>query len=163
MVKKATSFMKKDGKGFIKVWKSKQNGHTIQKQIWATAHLLVLESFDFDLPPGSYLYDTEAGLIKPGEIPDLKRAIPKLRGYKKAQPVMEYNYLKLLQVDSCLLVTFKGRGVQAFVNYDYYQYLCQINAEYTWKVKAEDQAVLLYHGKSLAAVVMPRKLDREEK
>lgn len=163
MAKKATSFMKASGKGFIKVWKSrKKTGATI-RQAWTEGRILVLDGlpYEFDLPCGSYVYEPKGGLIKPGKVPDIKSVIPKQKGYHKVEVVTEYNLLSLLKWDSFFLVTLKGNGVKAFLRYDFYQYLTEnaYSTDITWKVKSKRDPVLFFLDKCLCAMVMPYNLN----
>jgi len=160
LAKKAISFMKKEGRGFIKVWESKQKHSTTIRQMWTEGHILVMDGHnEFNLDPGSYIYDAESGLIKSGKFPKLKEAIPKMKGYHKVEAVYDDGLLRLSKQEIRLLVTLKGNGVKALLNYDYYQYFTEgAYADWTWKVKGGEDAILFYLGKELAGVVMPIKV-----
>ena len=155
--------MKAKRKGFIKVWKSRDKYSTI-RQAWTDGAMLVIDGHqDFNFPPGHYFYDGQTGLIQPkkaSDFPDLKSIIPKSKGYHKAEIVTDYNFLRLLKHNSRLLVTLKGKGVKAFLDYEYYQYLVE-NAytDITWKVKSGEDPILFYLGKEKAAVVMPVRIE----
>ena len=68
--------------------------------------------------------------------------------------------LKLLKRSyrSDLIVILKVKGVRAFLNYKYYQYLTEKFCDYTWKVKGAEEPILFYYGKTLVAVVMPVRI-----
>lgn len=170
-MKKALSLMKKRNKGFIKIWKSRAKNMPTFRQVWSNGEVMVIDGFneDFNLEPGSYIYDPTTGLIKPAEIPDLLSVIPKLKGYHKAEAVRDNDYLVLLkdtktgwnQVKNPL-VTLKGNGVKAYVDFTYYQYLLGcVLGESIWKVKDGESVVLVYdpERKAVRAVVMPVKLN----
>lgn len=164
MAKKATSFMKAKEKGFIKIWKSRGKYSTI-RQAWTDGAILVMDGHqEFNFPPGCYFYDGKTGLIEPrkkSDFPDLKEVIPKAKGYHKAEPVTDYNLLRLSKMyDSRLLVTLKGKGVMAFLDYEYYKYLTEgAYTDFTWKVKSGQDPILFYLGKEKAAVVMPVRVE----
>jgi len=163
MAKKATSFMKAKEKGFIKVWKSRDKYSTI-RQAWTDGAMLVMNGHqEFNFPPGYYFYDGKTGLIEPrkkSDFPDFKAVIPKSKGYHKAEIVTEYNLLKLLKGYDGMMVMLKGKGVRAFLRYDYYEYLTgESHTDYTWKVKSGEDPILFYLGKEKAAVVMPVKVE----
>lgn len=162
MAKKATSFMKKKGKGWIKIWKSRRKNTTFETEAWTDGAMLVMNGYrEFNFPPGHYYYDGQTGLIQPrkkSDFPDFKAVIPKSKGYHKAEIVTEYNFLKLLKGQSGLIVMLKGKGkdVKAFLDYEYYQYLTDRGyGDYGWKVKSRRDPILFYVRKELAAVVMP--------
>ena len=162
MAKKATSFMKKKGKGWIKIWKSRRKDTTFETEAWTDGAMLVMNGYrEFNFPPGHYFYNGQTGLIEPrkkSDFPDFKGVIPKSKGYHKAEIVMEYDLLKLLKGQSGLIVMLKGKGkdVKAFLDYDYYQYLTDRGyGDYGWKVKSRRDPILFYVRKELAAVVMP--------
>ncbi len=166
MAKKATSFMKKKGKGFIKIWKSRRKNTTFETEAWTDGAMLVMNGYrEFNFPPGHYYYDGETGLIQPrkkSDFPDFKAVIPKSKGYHKAEVVTEYNLLKLLKGQSGLIVMLKGKGkdVKAFLDYEYYQYLTDRGyGDYGWKVKSKEDPILFYVGKEKAAVVMPYRVE----
>jgi len=158
MAKKATSFMKEAEKGWIEVRKS--------KTLWTNGQILVMDGYSSEfggLGCGKYSYDVSANLIKPvkaSEFPKVRDVIPKRRGYHKAEPVTEFDMLKLLKRSyrSDLIVILKGKGVRAFLNYKYYQYLTEKFCDYTWKVKGAEEPILFYYGKTLVAVVMPVRI-----
>ena len=163
MAKKATSFMKVKGKGFIKVWKSRDEYSTI-RQAWTDGAMLVMDGHqDFNFPPGHYYYDGKTGLIEPrkkSDFPDFKEVIPKSKGYHKAEVVTDYNFLRLLKMNSRLLVTLKGKEAKAFLDYEYYQYLVEsAYTEITWKVKSGKDLILFYLGKEKAAIVVPVRVE----
>ena len=160
MAKKAISFMKE--KGFIKVWNSRQKTGATTRQAWSDGRILVWDGlpWEFDLPVGSYVYEPKGGIIKPGKIPNLKSEIPKQTGYHRVEPVFEYNLLKLLKRDSFLLVTLKGKGVRAFLKYDYYQYITEKAYQtVTWKVKSGHDPILFLIDKYICGAVMPYDLN----
>ena len=167
MAKKATSFMKKKGKGFIKIWKSRHKHTTFETEAWTDGAMLVMNGYrEFNFPPGHYYYDGETGLIQPrkkSDFPNFKAIIPKLKGYHKAEIVTEHNLLKLLKkYDGRLIVMLKGKGkdVKAFLDYEYYQYLTDRGySGYSWKVKGKEDPILFYVSKELAAVVMPFRVE----
>lgn len=167
MAKKATSFMKKKGKGFIKIWKSRRKHTTFETEAWTDGAMLVMNGYrEFNFPPGHYYYDGETGLIQPrkkSDFPNFKAIIPKLKGYHKAEIVTEHNLLKLLKkYDGRLIVMLKGKGkdVKAFLDYEYYQYLTDRGySGYGWKVKSKEEPILFYVSKELAAVVMPFRVE----
>jgi len=166
LAKKATSFMKKKGKGFIKIWKSRRKDTTFETEAWTDGAILVMNGYrEFNFPPGHYYYDGETGLIQPrkkSDFPDFKGVIPKLKGYHKAEIAVEYDLLKLLKGQSGLVVMLKGKGkdVKAFLDYEYYQYLTDRGyGDYSWKVKSGKDPILFYVGKELAAVVMPFRVE----
>ena len=159
MAKKATSFMKAKEKGWIKVWKSRDKYSTM-RQAWTDGAMLVMDGHqDFNFPPGYYFYDGKTGLIEPrkkSDFPSFKEVIPKSKGYHKAEPVTDYNLLRLLKHNSRLLVTLQGKGVKVFLDYEYYRYLTEEGyTEYSWKVKSGEDPILFYLGKEKAAIVMP--------
>jgi len=166
MAKKAISFMKKKEKGFIKIWKSRRKNTTFETEAWTDGAILVMNGYrEFNFPPGHYYYDGKTGLIQPrkkSDFPDFKGVIPKLKGYRKAEVVIDYGLLMLLKKhDDRLIVMLKGKGkdVKAFLDYEYYQYLTNRGyGEYSWKVKGKEDPILFYVGKELAAVVMPYKV-----
>jgi hypothetical protein len=164
MAKKATSFMKAKEKGFIKVWKSRDK-YSTTRQAWTDGAILVMDGHqEFNFPPGCYYYDGKTGLIEPrkkSDFPDFKEIIPKSKGYHKAEVITEYNLLKLLKKhDGRLIVILKGKGVKAFLDYEYYKYLLDdAYTEYTWKVKDGEDPILFYMGKEKAAVVMPIRVE----
>lgn len=163
MAKKATSFMKAKEKGFIKVWKSSKYGI---RQAWTDGAMLVMDGHqEFNFPPGHYYYDGHTGLIEPrkkSDFPNFKEVIPKLKGYHKAEVVTDYNLLRLLKkYDGGLIVMLKGKGVKAFLDYQYYKYLTEGDyTEYSWKIKSGEDPILFYLGKEKAAVVMPVRVER---
>ncbi len=166
MAKKATSFMKKKGKGFIKIWKSRRKNITFDTEAWTDGAMLVMNGYrEFNFPPGHYYYDGKTGLIEPrkkSDFPNFKEVIPKSKGYHKAEIVTEYNFLKLLKGYSGLIVMLKGKGkgVKAFLDYEYYQYLTDRGyGDYGWKVKGGQDPILFYVRKELAAVVMPFRVE----
>lgn len=167
MAKKATSFMKKKGKGWIKIWKSRRKDSTFETEAWTDGAILVMNGYrEFNFPPGHYYYDGHTGLIQPrkkSDFPDFKAVIPKLKGYHKAEVVIDYGLLMLLKKhDDRLIVMLKGKGkdVKAFLDYEYYQYLTDRGyREYGWKVKGKEEPILFYVGKELAAVVMPFRVE----
>jgi len=169
--KVAKSLMRKGrGPGVIKVWCSRKKGGKIKRECWSNGQILVLDDFGAfspsgqfsSLPLGSYRYDSDSGVliqVNSGKIPKLLEAIPKLTGYRKAKPVMDDFMLRLNRLDEkTLLVTLEANGVRVRLNYDYYQYLVYRFADSSWKVKAPDEQVVFYYGKTLAAVVMPVKV-----
>lgn len=93
MAKKATTFMKEDGEGWIEVKRG--------KVVWLTRKMMVMDGYqDFSLPPGRYIYDKDDNMVKPhtnGHFPKWKEAIPKRKGYHKAQVESEDNMLKILE------------------------------------------------------------------
>lgn len=162
MAKKATSFMKAKEKGWIKVWKSRDKYSTV-RQAWTDGAMLVMDGHqDFNFPPGYYFYDGKTGLIEPrkkSDFPNFKETIPKAKGYHKAEPATDYNLLRLLKHNSRFLVTLKDKGVKAFLDYEYYQYLMEgVYTDITWKVKSGEDPILFYLGKEKAAIVMPVKV-----
>ena len=166
MAKKATSFMKKKEKGWIKIWKSRRKHTTFETEAWTDGAMLVMNGYrEFNFPPGHYYYDGKTGLIEPrkkSDFPDFKAVIPKSKGYHKAEIVTEYNFLKLLKGQSGLIVMLKGKGkdVKAFLDYEYYQYLTDRGyGDYGWKVKSREDPILFYVGRELAAVVMPFRVE----
>ena len=166
MAKKATSFMKKKEKGWIKIWKSRRKNTTFETEAWTDGAILVMNRYrEFNFPPGHYYYDGKTGLIEPrkkSDFPNFKEVIPKSKGYHKAEIVTEYNLLKLLKGHSGLIVMLKGKGkdVKAFLDYEYYQYLTDRGyGDYSWKVKSKEDPILFYVGKELAAVVMPFRVE----
>ena len=166
MAKKATSFMKKKGKGFIKIWKSRRKDTTFETEAWTDGAMLVMNGYrEFNFPPGHYYYDGKTGLIQPrkkSDFPNFKELIPKSKGYHKAVIVTEYNLLKLLKGYSGLVVMLKGKGkdLKAFLDYEYYQYLTDGGyGDYSWKVKGKEDPILFYVKKELAAVVMPFRVE----
>ncbi len=164
MAKKAISFMKKKEKGFIKIWKSKRKHTTFETEAWTDGAILVMNGYrEFNFPPGYYFYDGQTGLIEPrkkSDFPNFKEVIPKSKGYHKAEIVTEYNLLKLLKGQSGLIVMLKGKGVKAFLDYEYYQYLTDRGySDYGWKVKSREDPILFYVSKELAAVVMPFRVE----
>lgn len=160
MAKKAISFMKKEGRGFIKVWESRQKDCTTIRQAWTDGKILVMDGHnEFNLDPGSYIYDAESGLIKSGKFPKLKDIIPKMKGYHKTEAIYDDGLLRLSKEITRLLVTLKGNGVKAFLDHDYYQYFTEgAYADWTWKVKGGEDPILFYLGKELAGLVMPIKV-----
>ena len=163
MAKKATSFMKAKEKGFIKVWKSRDKYSTI-RQAWTDGAMLVMDGHqEFNFPPGHYFYDGKTGLIEPrkkSDFPNFKEVIPKAKGYHKAEVVTDYNFLRLLKMNNRLIVTLKGKGVKAFLDYEYYQYLMEgAYTDIAWKVKSGQDPILFYQGKEKAAIIMPVRVE----
>ena len=163
MAKKATSFMKAKEKGWIKVWKSRDKYSTM-RQAWTDGAILVMDGHqEFNFPSGCYFYDGKTGLIEPrkkSDFPDFKEVIPKTKGYHRAQEATEHNLLKLLKKHNGLIVTLKGKGVKAFLDYEYYKYLTEgAFTEYTWKVKSGEDPILFYLGREKAAIVMPVRVE----
>jgi len=165
MAKKAISLMKKREKGWIKIWKSRRKHSTFETEAWTDGAILVMNGCrEFNFPPGCYYYNGKTGLIEPrkkSDFPNFKEVIPKSKGYHKAEIVTEYNLLKLLKkYDGNLIVMLKGKGVKAFLDYEYYQYLTDRGyGDYGWKVKSGQDPILFYVGKELAAVVMPYRVE----
>lgn len=166
MAKTARGLMKKADKGYIKVWCSRNKGGKIKRECWSNGQILVLDDLGafsgsaslMGLGLGSYIYEPDTGLITQGKIPKLLAAIPKLRGYKKAKAVMDDDMLRLNRMhQKGLLVTLEANGVRVRLDYEYYEYLEYRFSDSIWKVKAPDEPIVFYYGKTLAAVVMPIK------
>ena len=166
MAKTARSLMKNGGKGYIKVWCSRKKGGKIKRECWSNGQILVLDDLGafsgsaslMSLGLGSYIYEPDTGVLTQGKIPKLLAAIPKLKGYRKAKAVEDDNMLRLnRRHQKGLLVTLQANGVQARLDYEYYEYLVYRFADSTWKVKAPDEAIVFYYGKRLVGVVMPIK------
>ena len=158
MTKKATTFMKEEGKGYVEIKRG--------KIVWFTARMMVMDGFqDFNLPPGKYVYDKSDGMVKPhsdGSFPDWRAVIPKRKGYHKAEVETEYNMLKVLmrEYKRSPVVILKAKGVRVFLNYGYYDYLTsQGYGEALWKVKDKESPVLFFQGKQLSALVMPVRIE----
>lgn len=59
-----------------------------------------------------------------------------------------------------LVVMLKGKGVKAFLDYEYYQYLTDRGySDYGWKVKSREDPILFYVGKELAAIEYIKKWE----
>lgn len=168
MAKTAISFMKKAGEGYIKLWKAKVNGNSEVRQLWTDKRILVLDGFGYDqfnFPAGTYLFEKETGLIVPGDPPfnlKLKAILPKMKGYRKAEVVRDYGLLRLSQKDGKLIVTLKGKGVMAFLDYEYYHYLTMptyMPENLAWKVKSGEDPVLFFWEKDLRGMVMPINIE----
>ena len=77
MAKKAISFMKEQGEGWVQVRKVKTVAGKIDKVVWTTRTMIVMNSYgEFNLPAGKYIFDNATKMIVPhkdGQFPDIKR------------------------------------------------------------------------------------------
>ena len=162
-------FMKRKGKGFIKVWKTRGKDQVI-KQAWSEASIIVFENQDeFPKIPGKYKFDVEKRIITSvGKyyFPSFSKTIPKRKGYKEAKPLEKNGHLCLERIDEyvsypTMVVELQAGETKTLLNLEYYDYLeynyGTVNNAGEWRIKGQDEPILFLWDGEVKAVVMPMK------
>ena len=168
MAKKVTSFMKEQGKGYLKIWEAREKDAIRQRDLWTDGTVIFFDTYDFSLPKGCYQYQSGNFIrIKQKEMPDIKGVIPSQRGYRVAEiPLDNYGYLSILTPlyggKSLIKLTAKTKkSLYVYIRYDFFEYL-NTKVVLDWcefKIKSPEDPVLVFYEKELKAVIMPVKIE----
>lgn len=159
-------FMKRKGKGFIRVWRTKDEG--LVEHAWSDASIVVFENrAEFPQVLGNYKFEKSSNTMVPAEkdFPKLNRVIPNRNGYKKAEPIEIAEAL-------CLLRWYEaGRHIiamrlecndpedlmETWLDVEYYDYLENLQHGSEWQIKGKEEPILYLSGNDILAVIMPIK------
>ncbi len=166
--RKPLYFMKRKGKGYIRVWQTRGKGHVI-KQAWSDGSIMVLENQDeFPMISGNYKFEESRNImvLAGKNFPSFSKTIPTRKGYKEAKPLEKNGHLCLERIEEhvcyqTMVVELRAGEIKTLLDLEYFDYLEDSYGTSPcigeWRIKDQNEPILFLWDGEIKAVIMPIK------